>query len=366
MERSCLTMGRRIVWVLGSGSSVALGGPTLASLLSAGALLNLEARYAPASYPKLFDDNARLVHRLYHCGRRWPEGTFAANDHKPGEMLWTHAEEFLDYLDTAARSQEDHGGPYATRLRLTAGKWLDVNGLPPIKHLSAAARRLVAAECCAFLESADTYSERWGPYLRWAQSLTENDTVISFNYDRVPETLRLPAFARVILPDLDGNAHNITNICAILKLHGSVDWCVTENAIEQKDERFALSCDDQQLAIATPGPGKARDAQENFDDLWRLAVDSIQKATAVVFVGYRFPPTDSMAREKLLGALTANKDGVRCHVVLGTNCPNDVERLKALLTFALDHRPGTSFRADIRDHSLFAEDFFGVFNRDTL
>jgi hypothetical protein len=282
-------------------------------------------------------------------------------------MLWTHAEEFLDYLDTAALSQEEHGGPYAARLRLTAQRWLQENGLPPVKHLSAAARRLVAAECCAFLESVDLNSERWGPHQRWSRSLTQHDTVLCFNYDRVLEKLA-PAHARVILPDIDGNPHNIANVCPILKLHGSVDWRVTENSIEQATERFAIDCPDEELAIATPGPSKARGAQENFDDLWRLAVVAIRAANAIVFVGYRFPPTDAYARDQLLGALTANtaNGDVWCHVVLGTDCPSHVERLRALLTFALERRGVHPLRLDIRTYQMFAEDFFSVYNHHGL
>jgi hypothetical protein len=51
------------------------------------------------------------------------------------------------------------------------------------------ARRLVAAECAAFLQHVDPTREQWRPYRRWAASLTPNDTVVTFNYDRVLEML---------------------------------------------------------------------------------------------------------------------------------------------------------------------------------
>jgi hypothetical protein len=62
--------------------------------------------------------------------------------------------------------------------------------------------------------------------------------------------------------------------------------------------------------------------------LWDAACKEVTDASVVVFMGYRFPPTDSYALERLLGALGENKTPNTLHVVtvLGPNNP-DEERL---------------------------------------
>ena len=50
-----------------------------------------------------------------------------------------------------------------------------------------AARRLLGAECCSFLHSVDVAAERWRPFHRCASQLTGEDTIVTFNYDRVVE-----------------------------------------------------------------------------------------------------------------------------------------------------------------------------------
>ena len=55
--------------------------------------------------------------------------------------------------------------------------------------LARAARRALAVDCSVFLRSAQLNTERWQPYKDWANRLHANDTVITFNYDHVPELL---------------------------------------------------------------------------------------------------------------------------------------------------------------------------------
>jgi hypothetical protein len=60
-------------------------------------------------------------------------------------------------------------------------------------NLHGAGRRLMAAECMAFLEAHDTRLERWQPYWDWYRLVTVNDWVITFNYDLLVETLQANA-----------------------------------------------------------------------------------------------------------------------------------------------------------------------------
>lgn len=107
----------------------------------------------------------------------------------------------------------------------------------------------------------------------------------------------------------------------------------------------------KELVIATPGTGKQQLAAE-LENLWSVACSRLRKASAVVFLGYRFPPTDAMAREGLLGARP--EGNVPLHIVLGENVAHpDAARLRGLLEFA---RP----RAWVRPHALRAEDFLSL------
>jgi len=93
-----------VVWILGAGASVGLGGPTLKTLLSRAADIDLQARFAEKDFPALYDQTAKWARLLYHYGRNWPEGNWSMFDR--GELLWQHAEEYLDYLDTAAANPD--------------------------------------------------------------------------------------------------------------------------------------------------------------------------------------------------------------------------------------------------------------------
>jgi hypothetical protein len=122
--------------------------------------------------------------------------------------------------------------------------------------------------------------------------------------------------------------------------------------------------------------------------LWSAACKHIQEAKVIVFVGYRFPPSDAEAREKLLKALTANvADHVELHIVLGPDrrIP-DVVRLQQLLRYSMASAgrkgqrvwpegwalgEGTRLVDQRKDfwlttHALYAEDFFTVWDRDVL
>lgn len=313
--------------------------------------------------------------------------------------MWAHAEDFIDYLDTAAEERPlREPNPHAERLAEVLTKLLRADvGPPALADLRAAAQRLIAGECCAFLERVDAKQERWRPFHTRLINLGPNDTVITLNYDRVVERLdeAYEAHARrerwerrnllsVIQP---GHPEHVKKArvggrCPLLKLHGSVDWMVSPGPpprIEVTGQpNFALQCPDSELAMATPGPSKHRMAT-SFEDLWTLACEALQAADAVVFVGYRFPETDAYARERLLTAIAG--DGSRggthhlaMHIVLG-HPDRDSIRLHALLHHVgRKNRPGGEGKARVdgarnfwvTTHPLFAQDFFTVVTRDEL
>jgi hypothetical protein len=330
---------KRFVWVLGAGFSAGLGGPLLTNLFTKTSKEDVRVRYK--KFDRLFDNDAENVRWLYDIGtKQCPD----RQDMLVGETIWSNAEEFIDYLDTACEEspKERDSNPLAERLRRIFKRYAPNHFDYPksiesdCNKLRAAARRLIAAECSAFLEGADIRREQWDPFRGWAKQLDSNDTIISFNYDRVLEMLRddpaQPAPIYVFLPDEQGrdDPELIRGKCPVYKLHGSVDWKKHSHngkvALEAtKDDHFALACPDTELAIATPGPSKQRETKD-FRHIWRPACKAIVAANVIIFIGYRFPETDAYARETLLKAIRDNKaDKLALHAALGRKGP-DSER----------------------------------------
>ncbi len=111
------------------------------------------------------------------------------------------------------------------------------------------------------------------------------------------------------------------------------------------------------------------------------AEQAVREARAIVFVGYRFPPTDSYSRERLLGAVMQNatSDHVAVHTVLGPDTSGpDSRRLLAMLRYALGRgnrmpvRPERLPSASLSEYysliaqPLFAEDFLSLVQRLTI
>jgi hypothetical protein len=60
---------------------------------------------------------------------------------------------------------------------------------PDLHELAFAARRLIAAECCAFLKRAGSEHCEVGALRRWLMNLGPEHSIITFNYDTVVETV---------------------------------------------------------------------------------------------------------------------------------------------------------------------------------
>jgi hypothetical protein len=302
-----------------------------------------------------------------------------------GEALWDDAEVFIDLLDSAV--QHNSARKTIERVVQVVGTAF-AHAIPAdgsqVEQMREAARRLVAAECNAFVVDASLAQERWSAHISWAKQLNGRHTLITFNYDRalerlrghLREELRMPsAGPTAILPDQDPATAEFAGQAIALKLHGSVDWCQSESGIERATDReFALTAASQAMVIATPGPTKT-EVTRDLEPLWRRADDRLKEADAVVFVGYRFPPTDSLARMRILKAIeerarSGNGRPLGLHVVLGPRSA-DAPRLAELLRHAArrgglreDTGPGpirsNSYR--LRVHELYSQDFFTVYD----
>ena len=298
---------RKVVWVLGAGFSQGLGGPLLKHLFRRGSVGDVSVRYS--HFGKLSGPAVDRVRVLYELGStNEMVRPFVTGNEVQGELLWEDAEQFIDYLDTAAEPQKTGGTPQPLfdRLRLLQHKHFD--GAEDINDLRTAARRLIAAECSAFLEGVDVEQERWEPFRAWERELGADDTIVTFNYDRVVEKLRVARPASKVEIIRPGSPDDLKNArdgkrCVLLKLHGSVDWKLVGGdkghvEVMDKEPLFALDCPAAEIAIATPGPSKKRLTKHGsaFWDLWAEAKRAIGEASAVVFLGFRFPETDAAAR----------------------------------------------------------------------
>jgi len=312
---------KRVVWVLGSGFSRPLGGPLLDELLSPRMGSLVAAR---------FGDPEEAHHHVREV---------FARHLKQGLRLWENAEQFLDILDQA-RENRDLARLITGQEEPNRREQVFQNKASPIDTLWQDACMAVADEC-RFCHGVQTSGEAWQPYKRWRKLLSDQDLIITFNYDRVLEALELSA----VLPGnarLDGSPIPSRTV---YKLHGSVDWVLADDKTIQRHNGRG-----QVPFLATPGPTKFKHTNDEgpLSPLWSGARYALIHAEAVVFMGYRFPPTDSHALGSILGALGDNRsEHLRLFTVLGPRTQDeDTVRLQQLL-----HR---TMRSAGREHDKFA------------
>ncbi|HEY2030914.1 MAG TPA: SIR2 family protein, partial [Myxococcales bacterium] len=330
----------RTVWVLGAGFSKPLGGPLLGDLLLPESLDNLRATYGER-FGKLFDVYATTAHRLYNHGIRFERGHVQRDD-GVGQRLWYDPEEFLEIIDLAATKPDSRAfrriEPIVRSMLFDYGSQPEASA---IARVAAAARRLLAAESNAFTQNIDLDAEKYWPYKRWLRDLvTENDAIITFNYDCFLELLNIavPGSKLQILPRY---ASSDSTFVRVFKLHGSVDWkdegqCITPTS----NPYHALDCIDSEIAIGSPGPTKQA-KMAKLEELWAGAQNAIlaPETDCIVFIGYRFPPSDANAKHWLLTALAQSQsEAFAVHIVLGPGRRDDIERLEGMLGCMLHSR----------------------------
>jgi hypothetical protein len=362
------------VWVLGSGFSKALGGPLLDGLLSKSALEDtIEV------FPKLPERS--VVYEVFRDLKL---------------QRWEHAEQFLEFVDLAA--SEDSPNHNILKRHLNQCTSEGAASITPA-HFRDLATLAIAAEVSTYTEGVDVRAEAWAPYLRWAKARKGNDAVVTFNYDIVVECLAGASRPRkgmaavlhlgehtVHLPDGAEREHG-PDECAIYKLHGSANWAWDDKArtkfkIFGSVGGFDLS-DGYRPLIAMPGATKKRLCDQHLKVIWDEAMAQLRKASVIVFLGYRFPPSDSFARTSLLAAIQQNQNPyLRIHTVLGPRVRDEASaRLGALLVAILEakgrsrhnldsHRPGPSDAGrslySVIQQPLYVEDFLSVLSTEML
>jgi hypothetical protein len=361
---------RKVVWVLGSGFSKSLGGPLLNELMTPERLERLKKPYWLESHHAGWE----RMHGVWTDLVAHYRTSLDPKNPRP----WRDAEEYIEMLSAAGENQAP---AFQIMVELTLGDGLKYpkthNMLLPF--IAQHAAKWLAAVTYEFTAVSDTKSERWQPYVNWAKQLGDNDEVITFNYDRAVELATAAAWPK---PDDCNDWHSRTRFH---KLHGSVDEFFirerpeTLTRIEDPKQIVQHLCeDDKEVALGVPGPGKLSYSTRLFADRWQSAEKALQEATAIVFVGYRFPPTDSYAKRILLQALGNNvNEHILLHTVLGPRKDDDLQRLDSLLRWSMSNSgrvdldtPGDPHTFpktfSMRRQPLWAEDFMAVFERKGL
>jgi hypothetical protein len=190
----------------------------------------------------------------------------------------------------------------------------------------------------------------------------------------------------IVTGDTDAGKVEKIDEAEVLKLHGSVDWIRTDPRSSPPrgygwttDLRVKREAAPEKaiasggLVLGTPGPSKHRVVTTELSPLWAQATKRLESADAIVFVGYRFPPSDAHAREHLLKAIMDNSKGqLPVHIVLGPQKDDkDQVRLREMLHAVLtasgrSEAPAAKRWFIVRSHGMWAEDFMSVFERERL
>jgi hypothetical protein len=321
----------KTVWILGAGFSQSLGGPLLDDLFRSDPDVGLF--FPDEGFPGLAQ-TITDIETLFQWGMRV-------------ENRWSNAEDFLAFVDDASSDSASGASSglfgsllFRARTRSLLGEWA---GKPHftrsgdtvrfLVRLPSEVRRALAAECSRFLLDPDLNSERWLPYQEWAGSLVPGaNTVISFIYDLGLETLS-PSKFFVPLPS---EAQTLPEMrVPVLKLHGSVNWSLANDACARAEHPKILADTNGQIAIAAPGRSKKRMIDDVFRPLWEVAKQELKRANAIIFLGYSFPKSDAKARHELLSAIREDECGTRLRrfdIVLGHDVKQpQTQRMLALL-----------------------------------
>jgi hypothetical protein len=207
--------------------------------------------------------------------------------------------------------------------------------------------------------------------------------VLTFNYDCVVE--KAAAAARRAIDVVRLGVDESADRPKLIKLHGSVNWRLTRqhqgyapavgeivSVSHEGDFNFAISAKDGELTIASPGPFKRTYAESWLGHLWERAKAAAIEAETVTFIGYRFPPSDALARSSIVDWIGRNtQNHLGCNIVLGPNSP-DAARLQEIVHVALFGREplspgetpdsnGRGKRYTLKTLPLWSQDFMSVY-----
>jgi hypothetical protein len=164
--------------------------------------------------------------------------------------------------------------------------------------------------------------------------LTRDVTIITFNWDHVPEWLLFSKFGSLNycldsddVKKVDKNLGNVLKGVKLLKLHGSVNWLVCENPNHpihiynswqaQKGRlNSCRKCGCQLYKMVVPPVWHKRAYAHRIGELWEIAADELCAADKIVIIGYSLPIFDISAKYLLLLSTYLNRK-VRVEIING-------------------------------------------------
>lgn len=170
-------------------------------------------------------------------------------------------------------------------------------------------------------------------YLDFARKcLNKNATIITFNWDHIPEWLLLTEYGQMnyCLEDVkvvDRSIGKIDKGIKLLKLHGSVNWLVCENSnhhvhiynswlAHRQRLPYCKKCKRQLYKMIIPPVWYKRGYAQRIAELWEIAADELCIADRIVIIGYSLPSLDFSAKHLLLLSNYLNRK-VRVDIING-------------------------------------------------
>ena len=306
----------RHVYILGSGFSIPLGGPTFNNLIS---------QAEQSAVDEIVGSSAQSSHVLF---RELPLKV---------KELWTvlgrngevNLEELLEAIDYASGvNQHEIASQIANSINCNPRD---------LEEIGRVIRIRLAISTTFFLDRIPDDSERWLPYLKWFRSLTTNDIIITFNYDRVVEKCAEMTGRSYFSTDMvDRTPMELINpspgMPKLLKLHGSADWHVQgdpsvatlENIRAYKMDGLRYFIPNTNILIGTPGLSKPGLSKGLFKQMWEEAASEIRNANLVSLVGYSIPATDNLAKSLIEESIAGCKELKAVNLVLGPSAGTPV------------------------------------------
>lgn len=299
-----MAQSEKTVWLLGAGFSRPLGGPLFTDLISVRYLRWVKAwvdtkgiGLEPRSYT--FDDCVKIYLQGYD------------------RDLWKNAEECIALLDSAQAigsmaAAVVHSANTDNQNGVKEEYILNAHDKLPLRLDQVFARftQFLAIATSHYVPDGDDLPEAWRPYENWMETLGPDDTIISFNYDRVVETLK-----RIKKRG-----------CDVIKPHGtSPDHdLLIEHIRANKPVR----------SICVPGPSKLAASRAELESEWQKARSALHSARRLVVIGYSFPASDALSLDFVL----RHSKAACVDIVLGPSGAdnNDGERVCDLFTHLRD------------------------------
>lgn len=206
------------------------------------------------------------------------------------------------------------------------------------------------------------------------QGLTEQDTIITLNYDltvkRTLEQMKTSGINSDIAENLLKREHYMLHEAGVedaasrregwsnglyLKLHGSLDWfqcphrdcpnysmIVTKNPYYKDDPMPCAVCGaESEIAIVPPIMNKSFDRWPKLGLVWRLAREELTKSTKVIFIGVSFAPSDYYLRwlikSSFLGTKDQKKNSQEKKIIVVDKCLSVKKKIRGMVDIEPTH-----------------------------